>query len=671
MTAPSPQLPVQLRMAAAFLQQGQLTQAQRLFESYLKVQPKHLETLNALALLTFQTEQYDKAVEYLSKAVKLSPRVAGLHNNLGNAYQKLGKIQEALDSYQRALEIDPRFAQALYNRGQLFQSLEQLSEAQACFEKAINIEPNYADAHNGKGIILQLLGQTQAALESYQLAITHQPSHAKAHCNLADILSELKRSQEALAHYDQALIYEPDYLKALNNKGVLLQGLNQFDQALACFDKALQMNPRFWDAHSNRGVTLQKMRRLEESAIAFHQALEMDAKQASVYNNLGNVLGELGRFDEALEQFTQAVELAPGVAQPLINKGIVLQEMGDLTQALASLNQALTLEPENPEAHWSKAVALLLSGQFDQGWQEFEWRWQRQNLADQNTRLGKPLWLGNAPLEHKTILLHGEQGLGDTIQFCRYVSLIARQSAKVILEVPPALVELCRSLDGAHQVIEAGTHNMPDFDYHCPLMSLPLVFKTNLNNPPLSSSYLKADSTKVEFWQKQLGKKTKLRIGLVWSGGFRADMPELWGVNERRNIALEKLAPLSTVNAQFFSLQKGMPAQAELKTLQDLSRDGLPIIDLTNQLHDFSDTAAVIENLDLIISVDTSTAHLAAALGKPTWILNRFDSCWRWLQHGKETMWYPTVKIYRQHAWQDWSLAIEELEADLMNLINK
>ena len=202
-------------------------------------------------------------------------------------------------------------------------------------------------------------------------------------------------------------------------------------------------------------------------------------------------------------------------------------------------------------------------------------------------------------------------------------------------------------------------------------MSLPLVFKTNLTNKPPSSPYLKADSTKVEFWKKQLGEKIKLRIGLVWSGGFRAELPELWGVNERRNIELAKLTSLCALNAQFYSLQKGVHAEAELKELQKLSEGSLPIVDFANQLDDFSDTAAVIENLDLVISVDTSTAHLAAALGKPTWILNRFDSCWRWLQHEKETIWYPSVKIYRQHAWRDWSLAIEELRTDLIYLLNK
>ena len=671
MIAPSPQLPVQLRMAAAFLQQGQFAQAQNLLESYLKVQPKHLETLNALALVTMQTEQFDKAAQYLTKAITLKPKVAGLHSNLGNAYQKLGRLPEALDAYQKALQIDPRFAQAFYNRGHVFQALGQLDKALESFNQAIAIEPQYADAHNSRGIALQLLGNSEEALASYQLAIGCQPNHVKAHGNLADLLSTLKQYDKALAQYDLALAHDPTHFKALSNKGVLLEQLNQFDRALECFDQILQANPQSWEALSNRAVTLQKMRRLEEAIRALERAIDINPDQASLYDNLGNVLGELGRFDEALAVFNRAIEMAPTQTSPLINQGIAFQEKGELPLAITRFNQALELEPDNPEAHWNKAVCLLLDGQFDLGWQEFEWRWKRKSLEGQRTHMDKPLWLGDAPLENRTILLHGEQGLGDTLQFCRYVNTIAQLGAQVILEVPAALVEVCRTVEGAHQVIELGASTSSEIDYQCPLMSLPLALKNQLTNPPPCSPYLKADPTKVALWKTKLGEKNKLRIGFVWSGGFRAELPELWGVNSRRNISLELLAPLSLLNAQFFSLQKGNVAERELKTLQENSPDSVSIFDLSDQLNDFSDTAAVIENLDLIISVDTSTAHLASALGKPTWLLNRFDSCWRWLITGKKTAWYPTMKIYRQHAWQDWTLALKELEADLNHLINE
>ena len=671
MISPSPQLPVQLRMAAAFLQQGQITQAQNLLESYLKAQPKHLETLNALALVTMQTEQYDQAVIYLTKAIGIKPRVAGLHNNLGNAYQKLGKLPEALSAYQKAVSLDARFAQAFYNRGHLFQLLGQLDQALASFDKAIQIEPNYADAHNSRGTILHVQDQPGEALASYQRAIEYQPTHSKAHCNIADTYSALKQSEKALEHYQLALAYEPDYLKALNNQGVLLQELNRFEAALDCFDRALQIYPDSWDAHSNRGVTLLRLRRLEESVSAFERAIEIDPSQARLYDNLGNVLGELGRFEKALEVFEKAIQIDPMQAQLHVNQGIACQEMGNVNLALVSFDRALDLDPEDPEAHWNKAVALLLNGEFDKGWQEFEWRWKRKTAEKEKHYLfGKRLWLGDISIQNQTILLHSEQGLGDAIQFCRYASQVAKLGAKVILQVPPSLVELCRSLEGVDHVTSTDTQDLPEFEHHCPLMSLPLALRLLANNTTAPSPYLQANLTKVEFWKKQFGPKTKPRIGLVWSGGFREKIPELWGVNARRNIPLAMLLPLSKLEAQFFSLQKGETAEAELKELQKTLPHNLNIIDLADQLAYFSDTAAVIENLDLIISVDTSTAHLAAALGKPTWILNRFDSCWRWLQEGQESIWYPSVKIYRQHAWQDWSIALEKLKADLDHFLN-
>jgi tetratricopeptide (TPR) repeat protein len=671
MISPSPQLPIQLRMAAAFLQQGQLSQAQSLLESYLKVQPRHLETLNALALVTMQTEQYEKAVEYLTKAISVKPKVAGLHNNLGNAYQQLGMLQEALGAYRKAIQIDPRFAQAFYNRGHVFQSLGDLENALDSFDKATTLQLEYADAHNSRGIVLQLLDRTQEALASYQEAIKCHPAHVKAHTNLGDLFSSLKQYDNALAHYDLALAHEPNYIKALSNKGVLLQQLNQFDLALESFNRILQSNPQSWEALSNSAVTLQKMRRLDDAVQKLIGAISINPNQASLYTNLGNILGELGRFNEALDQFDRAIAISPLDTATLINRGIVLQEMGDLSKSIAYFDRALKLEPENPEAHWSKAVSLLLSGELDLGWQEFEWRWQRQNALEQRAHSDKPLWLGDASLEDRTILLYGEQGLGDVLQFCRYASAIAKRGARVILEVPMPLLELCRTLEGVYQVIALGSVTELEIDYQCPLMSLPLALKTNLTNPPPTEPYLKIDPIKALFWKAKLGEEKQVRIGLVWSGGFRAELPELWGVNARRNIPLELLATLNTSNVQFVSLQKGELAQSELTRLQKNPCNDFFVTDFTNHFNDFSDTAAIIDNLDLIISVDTSTAHLGAALGKPVWMLNRFDSCWRWQRTGKETFWYPTMKIYRQHSWQDWSLALKELKSDLTHFINE
>jgi hypothetical protein len=256
----------------------------------------------------------------------------------------------------------------------------------------------------------------------------------------------------------------------------------------------------------------------------------------------------------------------------------------------------------------------------------------------------RPLWLGNDSIAGKTVLLHSEQGFGDTIQFCRYAKLSADLGAKVVLEIYKPLLSLFAPLDGVTQLVARG-NDLPSFDYHCPLMSLRLAFKTVLSNIPANTPYLKADAEKSLFWREKLGAKNKPRVGLVWSGGFRPNQPELCAVNRRRNIPLAKLAALKNPDIEFYSLQKGEAAETELAELMPDHWDGPRIIDITGLLDDFSDTAALIENLDLVISVDTSTAHLAGALGKPVWILHRFDTCWRWLLDRTDGPWYPTARL--------------------------
>jgi hypothetical protein len=274
------------------------------------------------------------------------------------------------------------------------------------------------------------------------------------------------------------------------------------------------------------------------------------------------------------------------------------------------------------------------------------------------------LWLGDESLASKTILLYAEQGLGDTIQFCRYARSVADLGARVVMLVPGPLLGLLATLDGVAQLVKVGDP-LPPFDFQCPLMSLPLAFRTELATIPAPHSYLRPDSGRTRRWKERLGERLKPRVGLVWSGGFRPDQPELAEINARRNMDASLLAGLKDERIEFYSLQKGEPAASDLARLQAAHWGGPDIIDWTSELHDFSDTAALAANLDLVISVDTSMAHLAGALGRPVWILNRFDSCWRWLPGRVESPWYPTARIYTQQRSGDWAGVIEKVKADL------
>ncbi len=308
----------------------------------------------------------------------------------------------------------------------------------------------------------------------------------------------------------------------------------------------------------------------------------------------------------------------------------------------------------------------LLNGRYEEGWREFEWR-KRIRIPLGSRPFSEPLWLGEQDIAGKIILLHSEQGLGDTIQFCRYAELVSNLGVRVILEVPKSLMRLFEGLCSSPELIEVGSQ-LPFFDFHCPLMSLPLAFKTTLSSIPANIPYLKTDTDRVLFWNGRLGHKNKPRVGLVWSGGFRPDQPQVWSVNKRRNIPLAKFASFAGLDIDFYSLQKGEPAESELTALKRDNWGGPNIIDLTGELIDFSDTAALIQNLDLVISVDTSTAHLAGALGKPIWILNRFDTDWRWLLDRTDSPWYPTVKLYRQEKAGDWDEVVQRVRGDLIRV---
>ncbi len=338
--------------------------------------------------------------------------------------------------------------------------------------------------------------------------------------------------------------------------------------------------------------------------------------------------------------------------------------LGRDADALKAHDKAVELDPRKASAHFKRSLTLLTLGQYSEGWEEYEWRKKLPVPIGVRT-FSQPQLSRIENVKGATVFIYGEQGLGDCIQFCRYATLLAEQGAKVILESPKALFQMFKSLNGVSQLIEAG-QPVPAFDYHCAIMSLPHLFKTTLESIPSRVPYLFAGTDKIEKWSNRLGKKAKPRIGLVWSGGFRPDQPDMWAVSQRKKMPLTKFSPLKDIDAEFYSLQKGEAAVSELKTLQSNHWDGPAIIDLTDELNDFSDTAALIENLDLIISVDTSTAHLAGAMAKPVWVLNRFDIDWRWLPNSP---WYPGTKIYKQKEPDNWDDVIATVRTDLLQQI--
>jgi Tfp pilus assembly protein PilF len=441
-----------------------------------------------------------------------------------------------------------------------------------------------------------------------------------------------------------------DFFEALHLLAVVQASLGRRSDALMSFGRALAVRPDDAPALYNRGNTLRELKRFDEALASCERALTLRPDFAEALSSRGAALHELKRFDEALASYDRALALRPDLAATLSNRGATLHELKRFEEALASYDRALTLRPDFAGAHFNEALCRLLIGDFDRGWEKFQCRFVKRNFA-------QPVWVGSCEIGGKAILLHAEESLGDAIQFCRYVPLVAERAARVILEVQPPLHGLMSTLPVAAQIVSRGDP-LPDFDIHCPLHGLPLALGTRLATIPSATPYLRASSQAVMNWNAWLGPRDRPRIGLAWSGNPKNN------IDHKRSMRLSSLLSLLDINATFVSLQKDVLAgdAAVLKARSDLHHFG-------DELKDFSDTAALISNLDLVISVDTSVVHLAGALAKSVWVLLPFIPDWRWLLDREDSPWYPTARLFRQDDSRAWDNVITSVHAALHDFV--
>lgn len=539
------------------------------------------------------------------------------------------------------------------------------AEAEALYREILELKPRHFDALQLLGSLALQAGRLQEGIELLGKALAINAKQAPLHSNLAYALNILQRFDKALACADRALALQPNLPDALNNRGNAQAGLNLPLEALASFDRAIAWMPDFAQAWNNRACVLRDLGRPADALASCDHALALQPNYPDAWSNRGNALSDLNQPQEAERCYQRALELAPSFADAWNNLGLTQIDLNQHAQALLSYERALTVNPAAAETHWNESLCLLQLGQLEAGWRKYEWRWERSRIKASKRAFAQPLWLGDFSIDGKTILLHAEQGLGDTLQFCRYAALVSKLGAKVLLEVPSELKRLMSTLDGVDQLIEAG-QTLPPFDCHCPLLSLPLAFKTDLASIPAQTPYLFADPHAAREWYGRIAAlpAARLKVGLVWAGGNRPHVAELRKNDARRSIAFERLAPILDVpNVRFFSLQKG---HAALQLPRD--EPGFGVVDYTEELNDFADTAALVANLDLVISVDTSTAHLTGALDKPVWILNRFDTCWRWMLERADTPWYAQARLFRQPALGDWDSVIRNARDALVAL---
>ncbi|MGD0390688.1 MAG: tetratricopeptide repeat protein, partial [Tepidisphaeraceae bacterium] len=599
----------------------------------------------------------DQAIASLRRAVELNPRMPIAWNNLGNALKDRGTIDEALAAYKQATDLQPDFATAHNNLGIALRLAGKLDESISAFDRAIELDPNDAGAHSNRGNALRDQGRFDEALAQYRRAIELNPDFAPSYANMGNVLSDQSRFAEAIAAYQKALQLQPDYAEALNNLGNAQRELGRFAEAMTSCREALRLKGGYPEAYDNLGNILFDQDRFPEALDAFRKGIELNPSRAIAHYNLALALGALGQMDEAIRAAERAVQLDGRYAEGFNALGNLLAEQGRYAEAADALERAIQLKPGLADAHVNLSFILLLHGHFEKGWAEHEWR-EKAKPKYSPSQFVQPKWDGGE-LKGRTILLHSEQGLGDTIQFARYAPLVAERGGPVVISCPEELRQLLQGLPGVARVtaeIDPG-----NFDCHCPLMSLPAVFATRVETIPAPARYLQAPAHLAASWRGRIGSEVGIRVGLAWAGNPKHKR------DRRRSIRLEQLAPLWTVKGvRFYSLQRGDAAKQAA-----IPPDAMQLIDFSAELQNLADAAALVENLDLVISVDTATAHLSAALGKPTWVLLPLVPDWRWMLYRGDSPWYPTMRLFRQTAPDDWNGPIAQITQALRELVDR
>lgn len=574
-----------------------------------------------------------------------TPPLAQLYAQAATLHEQ-GRLDQAEAGYRQILAIDPRQADTLHLYGILMIQTGRIEPGLAMVERALSILPGFIDAHFNRATALMQVGRLDATLDGFDKTLALRPDHLGAVYSRALTLAQLQRLADALAGFDRFLALQPGHPDALLNRGVTLDKLGRWAEALDAFDRVLRVQPQDAQAQFNRGGVLKQLGRLEEAQVSFAQALALRPDWPDALVNHGVALKMLGRPAEALRDYDKALAAAPGHVRALISRGAARADLGRFEEALADYDQALALEPGSALAAFNRGVVLLQTGRFEEGWPGYERRKDLPGAASRAVQFAQPEWDGRTPLEGKTLFLRWEQGLGDTIQFCRYARMAADRGARVILSVQDGLRPLLEGFDPRVAVI--GANETPErFDLHAALMSLPGAFGTALDTMPSAEPYLPLTEPYRDPAARPL-------IGLVWSGATGHE-------NDRnRSAPLASLAPLLDFDADWFCLQKDIQAP-DRETLNTLPRLQHP----EDRLAGFPKTAALIASLDLVISVDTSIAHLAAAMGKPVWVLLSSAPDWRWLTGRADSPWYETVRLFRQARPRDWAGVVDQVRIAL------
>ncbi|QIE28893.1 Tetratricopeptide repeat protein (plasmid) [Caballeronia sp. SBC1] len=636
---------------------GQPADAQAYWRQAIEAKPDFIDAYNNLGMLLKGLGSLVEAEVIYRQLLGIRPDLAEASNNLGAVLYDLGRLRDAETAYRQALAIRADYAQAHYNLGIVLYDMRRWHEAERAYRQALVLSPD-AGAFNNLGNVLKELARLPEAEAAYRQALVLRPQYADALNNLANVLKELGRLPEAELACRMALTIRPDFAEAHLNLGALMVAFKRLPEAEVSYRQALAVRPDYAEAHYNLGIVLQALDRLPEAEAAYGQALLIRPDIVEAHNNLGNVLWALHRPADAVAAYRRALALRPDLAEGHHNLGNVLEELGHLTDAEAAFRRALAIRADYHDAKVSLSTLLLSMGEFEEGWRLYDSRYEQLGFIHHQTQswLKCPRWRGEA-LAGKSLLLWQEDGLGDMVQFGRYLPQLKAQGAShVAFACAPALHRLFAAVEGVDAVLdhEAAQGRAHEYDYWASPMSAPLHLRTTPDTIP-DPIRLTPDPLLVEHWRTRLATLPPGRkVGLVWKGN-----PKHHNDANRSLPSLATFAPLWSVSGvSFVSLQKG---QGEEEGQSPPA--GLPLLHLGTDLRDFADTAAIIGELDLLICVDTAAAHIAASLGKPCWVLlPREDIDWRWMRERDDSPWYPqTLRLFRQAADESWSTAVERV----------
>ncbi|MFA6989905.1 MAG: tetratricopeptide repeat protein, partial [Candidatus Gastranaerophilaceae bacterium] len=611
-----------LNLGTIYMEKGDVDNAAVAFENALSLEKKDPKIFFGIAQCYKIKNDSDKAIEFYRKAIELNPSYYEALSNLANSHLGKKEVDKAIESYKAALEINQGDAEICHILGNIYLNKFLTDVALFYLEKAIRLKPHKVEYYTSYAAALKVINKKDEAVEFFQIAIELDPQNYKTYVGLGSLYIDMKK----------------------------------YDEAIECCQNALNLNPDDPNLLQNLAIAFEKKGDMENLINLYNKILKFNINNHKIYVTLSNVYFKMEDFDKAIEYSHKALKLKPDFAEAYLNMGNAYKYKKDIKTAINCFKRAFELNPDFADAHFNFATTQLLNGNFEKGFKEYEWRFKRNLKIHAEIKTDKPVWDGSS-LENKTILVCYEQGFGDSLQFARYLPLLTKMGAKVLVKTQSTLEKLFEQSDLKAEVVKTKKlKDLPYFDTYTFFMSLPYLFKTNIDNIPFSEGYLKADPEKVAHYKEKYFNNNNFKVGIKWQGNPDG--------SKSRQVPLEAFYQLADIpNIKLYSLQKGDGIEA----LENVP-ENIEIVSLGETFNDFDDTAAAIENLDLVLCNDTSVVHLAAALGKPTWILLTYVCEWRWLLGTDTSKWYDSVRLFRQNKVDNWDNLIGRVKTELMTL---